>query len=538
MDVPSNQHKQLVWQGAIILTIAGIVTKILSAAYRVPYQNIVGDIGFYIYQQVYPFYGIAIMLATSGFPVIVSKLFAEYGDQGNPADLRKVWKVCLLFLSAVGAVFFLLLFFGSGKIAEFMGDPRLTGLIQVISFSFLILPFVSLLRGYFQGLHIMFPTALSQVVEQSIRVLTILLFSYILLSQGKTLYQAGAGALFGSLTGGVFAAGVLSLFFVRHRRTFWTSGKGTGSGVSSRKLLKSLLLYSLTICISSLLLIFVQLIDALNLYSLLTSNGAGSDAAKQLKGIYDRGQPLIQLGTVVASSLSLSLVPLISSAKKRNDHLFIEKKINLSLKVCLAVGAGAAAGLMTLVHDVNVMLFRNDSGSDILFVLSLSILFTSLSMTISAILQGMNHTVFPAIAVAAAAGVKIALNYYLIPVYGTAGAAWASVMAFFIAALLNIIYLRKIEFRLKEYKSLGKILLSALIMAAVLKGYMLGFETVIGRPSRGASSIEALTGVAVGGAVYLILIVKGNVFTDDELDIVPFGSKIKQLFSKRKGEKR
>ncbi|MFY4777234.1 putative polysaccharide biosynthesis protein [Metabacillus sp. RGM 3146] len=537
MSAPSKQNN--LWQGAIVLTIAGILTKILSAAYRVPYQNIVGDIGFYIYQQVYPFYGISIMLATSGFPVIVSKLFAEYGDDNRPSDLVKVWKVSLFFLTVTGIVFFLSLFLGSSSIASFMGDIHLTGLIQVISFSFLILPFVSLLRGYFQGLHIMLPTALSQVVEQSFRVMTILIFSYILLSQGHTLYETGAGALFGSLTGGAAAAIVLAVFFLKRRNSVWTSAHSEKSEVSSRKIIKTLMLYSLTICITSLLLIFIQMIDALNLYSLLTASDIPSNAAKQLKGIYDRGQPLIQLGTVVASSLALSLVPLISSAKKRNDKAFIENKINLSVKVCLAVGAGATAGLMVIVDQVNVMLFRNNSGSDILFVLSLSILFTSLSMTISAILQGLNHTVFPAISVLLAVGLKLVLNYYLIPLYSTEGAAWASVLAFMTAALLNIWYLGRIRFRLKEYRSIGKIFLAAAGMVLLLKAYMAGFEFLAGPASRADATVEGLSGAAIGAAIYLILIVKANVFTDEELDIVPLGNKIKKLFSRsERGERK
>ena len=68
-----------------------------------------------------------------------------------------------------------------------------------------------------------------------------------------------------------------------------------------------------------MLLMFMQLADSLNLYSLLAETGIGSETAKELKGVYDRGQPLIQLGTVVATSMSLSLVPLITKEKMKKD---------------------------------------------------------------------------------------------------------------------------------------------------------------------------------------------------------------------------
>ena len=147
-----------------IFSLAGILSKILSAVYRVPFQNIVGDVGFYIFQQVYPMIGISVMLATSGFPVIISKLLNDYGTQTG-----QKFSACLCFFCRlVGLGFFLLLFAGAVAIAGFMGDPALAGVIRAVSFSYLLLPLVSLLRGYFQGSERMLPTALSQIGEQTL----------------------------------------------------------------------------------------------------------------------------------------------------------------------------------------------------------------------------------------------------------------------------------------------------------------------------------------------------------------------------------
>ena len=88
---PVTDSKDLV-KGAMILTLAALVTKILSAVYRVPFQNIVGDIGFYIYQQVYPFYGIVMVLSTYGFPVVISKLYTEQQARGTAAGLTGCWQ--------------------------------------------------------------------------------------------------------------------------------------------------------------------------------------------------------------------------------------------------------------------------------------------------------------------------------------------------------------------------------------------------------------------------------------------------------------
>ncbi len=103
-----------------------------------------------------------------------------------------------------------------------MGDDQLAPLIRVISFAFLLLPFTSVLRGYFQGREEMIPTAVSQVVEQFIRVVAILFLSFLLLHRGFTVYEAGAGAMFGSLIGSFAALFVLVAYMLRRRMNAYT----------------------------------------------------------------------------------------------------------------------------------------------------------------------------------------------------------------------------------------------------------------------------------------------------------------------------
>ncbi|MBD1383176.1 putative polysaccharide biosynthesis protein [Metabacillus arenae] len=534
MQDQAFRKKSFIWQGAFVLTIAGIITKIMSAAYRVPYQNIVGDIGIYIYQQVYPFYGMAIMLATSGFPVIVSKLISDHEEDGQSAIVN-ILLLSFFFICGIGLLGFFILYFGAGPLAAYMGDIELKMLIQVVSFSFLLLPFISIYRGYFQGKQEMLPTAISQLTEQIIRVLTILLLSSWMLESGYGLYEAGAGALFGSLTGGFAAFSVLNLFWLRRKRSSPLSFNISSSSVTNSSILKQLFLYTVTICVSSLLLIFVQLVDALSLYSLLIFNGMEEIAAKQMKGIFDRGQPLIQLGTVVAASLSLTLVPLISSAKRKKNEALIQEKVNLSLKVCLTIGIGASAGLIAILEPVNIMLFTNNSGNNYLTILSVSILFTSLITTLTAILQGLNDTIFPAIAVVAGVVIKYGLNQLLVPQFAATGAALATVISFAAVALINVYLLRKKGYRLSDYRGIFVSLIGAAVMMITLKLYLAGFEFFIDTVHRGLAVIEALSGVFIGAFVYGWVILKGKMFTEKELIGIPIGKQLIKRSQRKEG---
>ena len=110
-----------------------------------------------------------------------------------------------------------MIYFGAGTIAGWMGDPQLSELIEIISVTFLLLPFISGLRGYYQGMGNMIPTAYSQVGEQLVRVATIISFSAILVADGYSLYIAGAGALFGSITGGLVSILILFTFVWKGR---------------------------------------------------------------------------------------------------------------------------------------------------------------------------------------------------------------------------------------------------------------------------------------------------------------------------------
>jgi O-antigen/teichoic acid export membrane protein len=522
-------------KGAMILTLAALVTKVLSAVYRVPFQNIVGDIGFYIYQQVYPFYGIAIVLSTYGFPVIISKLVAEKLEEKDEEGAKDVALTSFLFLCIVGLIWFMIIYFGAGMIAGWMGDPRLMPLIQVISLSFLLLPPLSSLRGYYQGKEDMLPTAVSQVAEQSIRVVTILVFSTLLVAQGHSLYTVGNGALFGSITGGI--AGVIVLiFFLALKKERAVSGIFT-LAKDYQSIWKRLLKDGTAICVSAMLLILLQFIDSLNVYALLTSSGMEEGAAKKLKGIYDRGQPFVQLGNVVATSISLTIVPLVTSAYIGKKEGQVREYSQLSLKISIIIGFAASLGLINLIVPTNTMLFENAAGSSVIAVFCMSIFFSCLILTFAGIFQGIGSIYYPAICIIAGVALKYAGNAILVPVFGTMGASLATISSLALVTLLMMLRLKKIfPLRLIDFSFYKTLILSGAAMTIVLQGLVLlyGLLLTYGMPERVTAVFFSIGGVFIGGTVFIILLLRGNVLSQEELGFLPFGSKWVRLMEKIK----
>jgi PST family polysaccharide transporter len=517
-----NSMETQVLKGAFILSAAGLFIKILSAVYRVPYQNITGDIGFYIYQQVYPIFGIAFALATYGFPTAISKLVSECE---NETEHRSILKASLTFMIIFSLFFFVLVFFGSYHIALFMGDERLQLPIKAVSFSFLLLPFLVVFRGYFQGVNEMTPIAISQVVEQVFRVGAILLASYLLIGAGYNAYAAGAGALFGSAVGGCFALLVLFLYF---RMSFPVSRKRKRITKSMISIAKPLFIYGIAMSITSLLLILVQLIDSFTLYKSLVKAGMEPMEAKIEKGVYDRGQPLIQLGTVFATSIALTLVPVLSAAKKNARTELILEKVNLAIKSSIIISGGASLGLLLIIEPTNIMLFKNANGSSVLAVLSTAIMFSSIAITSSAVLQGLNKLFLSARNILLAIGLKVILNPLLISIIGATGAALATIFSLLFACSLNFIVMKRALRFPFPWKVAAKMIIPSAVMAIILMGYQISLNWIF-QPSendRFFATVLAITSVFIGASTYILTLLKSKVFSHHELLALPFGKKI------------
>ncbi|GAA0320731.1 oligosaccharide flippase family protein [Bacillus carboniphilus] len=507
-------------KGAFILSIAGIFTKILSAVYRVPFQNLVGDHGFYIYQQVYPFYGIIIAFMMYGFPMAFSKLYVE-NNENKDRDFTSIFS-SLVMISVVG---FLLLNIGADTLARWMKDDQLSPLFKTLSYLWLLFPFISFRRGLFQGKGNMFPTALSQVGEQLVRVVTILAGAYVLTSTDADLYDVGNVAVFGSITGGVMALIILYSYTSWGKLLEWRYFQ------FNWKIAKNFMVLGFIFSINGLLFVFLQLADSLQLYPIMVTSGQDPQIAKELKGVYDRGQPLIQLGVVLATSFSLALVPGLAKLQAKQEHHEIKKYVKLSIKVSIVIGLAASVGYMMIMEPLNEMLFQTASGKKVLMILTVSVFLGSVIMTSFGIMQGLGYyrpLVFVCMGTFLA---KVGFNYILIPFLGTMGSALATVLSLVILLgwMANWLWHQGLLKGVSSYFHL-KVLMANLIMAATvwLSLQLLNDLTWLVSHSRIQSTIQTMLSCVVGGFVYLWLIGRFRIFEEEELVHIPFGKHMKK----------
>ncbi|NYF26422.1 polysaccharide biosynthesis protein [Sporosarcina sp. JAI121] len=509
-------------KGASILTVSAIIVKLLGAVYRIPFQNLVGDKGFYIYQQVYPFIGIFIVWTSYGFAVAVSKLLAGSTNSGRTKAIMRVAFFYLLFLSIL---FFVVLTFFAPFFAKSMGDSGLTPLLRAGAYIVLLMPALAVLKGSFQSDGRMVPVAVSGVGEQAFRVTVILIGTWIVVRTGSSLYVAGEVAMWGAVIGESAGVVILALYF---RNTF----KGPLENVDTWQVVKELTVVSLGVSASSLILLMFQLADSFTVYNILLSNGFVEDEAMETKGVYDRGQPLVQMGILIASTLALAIVPLIAHHSTKKSGRGALPFIQLTFRTAFLFGWAAAAGLALVLPYVNEMLFQTRDGSVAIIVFSLQIFWLSLILPITAMLQGAGKVKVPTLLLIVGLLVKIAANLLFVPVWNVTGAAIAGNIGFATITVGLILYFKKVwPIRLAPARFYGWVTGATAAMVVVVLPWMLIADVVLfdRLSSRIGATIIALTSVAAGASVFLFVVMKSRIMAEKEWYLLPFGKRLATL---------
>ncbi|MFS0577340.1 polysaccharide biosynthesis protein [Sporosarcina sp. 179-K 3D1 HS] len=515
----SDWNMKTFMKGASILALSAIIIRVLGAVYRVPFQNLVGDKGFYIYQQVYPFIGIFIVWTSYGFAVAVSKLLA---GSKSPAEEKARMRIAFFYLAILSLSFFILLTVFAPFFAQMMGDADLAPLLQAGAYIVLIMPALAVLKGSFQAEGRMVPVAVSGVGEQALRVAIILIGTWIALRTGASLYATGEIAMWGAVVGQAAGVVILALYF---RRAL----QGPAARVEIWPIIKELTIVSFSVSASSLLLLLFQLVDSFTVYNGLMASGMAEESAMALKGVYDRGHPLVQMGILIAITLALAIVPLIAHHASKRGGRGAAPFIRLTFRTALLFGWAAAAGLALVMPYVNEMLFETRNGSLTLTIFSFQIFWLSLVLPLTAVLQGDGKVKIPTLLLGGGLIVKIIANQLLVPVLDVTGAALAGNIGLAVIALGLLFYFKKVwPIGLAPARFYGWTITATVLMAGVVFPWMIMADGVLfdQLPSRIGSALIALSSVVIGAVVFLVVVMKSRIMAEKDWYLLPFGKRL------------
>ena len=436
-------------QGALILTVAGVVVKIIGSLNWIFLSWVLGGEGIGIYQIAFPLYLLALSISDAGIPVAVSILTAERAALQDYRGAQRVFRLSFLLLAVTGFALSLLLYFGADWLIghRVIRDARAYYSIIALAPAIFLVTLLSSFRGYLQGWQMMTPTAVSQIVEQLLRVFTMLVFAHYLLPRG--LEYAAGGASMGAGVGALGALGVLVWYYCRLQRKLHEKMQLTPVPaesmelVSSRKLLGRIAALALPVSLSSLMLPVVANLDLFIVPLRLEAAGFTVGQATERFGyLTGMAVPLVNLATIVTASLAISLVPAISHAKSLNDSREVMYRTAGAMRLANLTTVPFTVLLCLLAEPVVNMIYHAPGAAGVTQVMAGGIFLLGLHQVTTGVLQGLGRTSIPVINMGLAAVVKVALNWVLtaIPSLGIQGAGLATLADLGVAAGLNLYF--------------------------------------------------------------------------------------------------
>lgn len=525
--------KESFLKGAAILGVAGVLTKILGSVYRITLAYALTDVGMGYYQTVYPLYNLLLTVSTAGFPVAVAKIVAEKRAIGDYRGAHKVFKITFVGFLLAGILTSLFVFFGAGTLVDLVGNTNAYYSYLALTPALLFVPIMSAFRGYFQGRQTMTPTAISQFVEQLFRVTVGLTLAFYLLDGGLPI--AAGGATFGASAGAIAGTIIVVVMYFLNKRRIKKEIENTSDYPEEQTwtVVKKILSIAIPITIGAAIVPIMNSIDVAIVMRRLQTIGFTETEASGLYGrLSGYAQTLINFPQVLSVALAVSLVPAVSHAFARRNYPQIKKITRSGVRVTLLIGLPSAVGLFILATPIMELLYftaeaevQRSAGS-ILQVLSFSLIFLTLVQSLTAILQGLGKPLIPVKNLTIGALIKIILTYILagIPNIGIYGAAISTVAAYLIAAIFNIVAVKKYtNTRFGVLDVAVKPVISVLLMALIVRFSYYYTYSLIG------SKIATLLSILVGALVYGFSLLLLGAITSRDFELLPAGHKLAKL---------
>ncbi|MEA4923418.1 MAG: polysaccharide biosynthesis protein [Eubacteriaceae bacterium] len=526
-------------RGAAILGIAGVLVKVLGAIYQIPFARMIGATGMACYTPAYNVYTIFIVIATSGIPVAISRMVSERIIVQNYEGAHRVFHISFKLMLGIGAAAFLIMFFGADVIANISAVPESALAMKTIAPALIIVPVMAAFRGYYQGQQNMKPTALSQVIEQVFRVIIGLTAAYLLYNSIIGIfssYDAGekgaAGGAFGATIGSLGGLVVMLLVYALSRRSIKARVAKSKNiePETNGEILKKILWFAVPITLGACIAPIMSYLDSPLVINRLVSIGYAKDVAQNLYGqIGGYVMPLVNLPQALSMALSMSLVPMISSAHRTKSYESLQENTSLAVRLAVMIGMPCAAGMAVLAEPILLLLYSSHAEEAInvaptFAIMALSIVFISIVQTVSGVLQGVGKQFIPVRNMIIGIVIKIAATWILVGIKGMdiKGAALATLITYIVVASLDLRATRK------HTGALFKILLtyirpavSTLVMAAVA---WLMYYVVFG--GRQGDSIACLIAILAAAVVYTVMLFVTKSIRRKDLESFAAGQKL------------
>ena len=519
-------------EGTVIATIAIIITKILGMLYVIPFYAMVGVQGSALYAYAYNIYVIFLDISSAGLPVAMSKIIKEYNTLGMLDAKVRAYKLGKRVVNFVSVAAFICLFLFAGNIASLiLGDLQggntindVAFVIRCVSFAILVIPFLSISKGYLQGHNIINVSSISQVIEQVVRIAVILGGSYIALNIFHLSLTTSVGiAVFGAFCGGIAAILYIVKNMHKHKKELSFTGDIKKDDISDSEIIKKILSYAIPFIIIDVGVSVYNFVDMVLISRTMVHLGFDAATTEFITSSVSAWAGKINMVVnAIAMGLTVSLIPNIVEAFTLKKWHLVESRLNKALQIIIVTCVPMVLGISLLSKPIWGIFYGTEElslGGLVLSVYIFIALFFNIYMVTSSTLQSLNK--FKAVYLTTLLGyvtnafldVPLMLLCHALGLEPFIGAVLASILGYSLSAISTLVLLNK-EHKLKyneTFKVMFKILLPTIMMVLVV--VLLKFVIPINYMSRLSSIIYVAVISIIGSLVYLFTTYKMGILT-------------------------
>ena len=512
-------------EGTVIATLIIVIVKIIGMLYVIPFYQIVGSSGGALYSYAYNIYLIFLGISSAGLPNAVSKIISEYNTLEYESAKKRAYKIARNIITFISVIAFMILFLFAEEIGRFIIGNLKGGntyedvafVIRCVSPAVLVIPFLSITKGYLQGHKYVSKSSMSQLIEQVVRILVILLGSYLVLNVfNGTLKMAVGIAVSGAFFGGLCAYIYLRTVIHKHKKEFENDKTVKEIQISNKEIAKKIIMYAIPFIVINLVTDFYNFTDQILVLRTLEHMDYIADDVEFIASSISTWSPKIcMIINSIAMGLTISIIPTIVSAKTKGDKEEVNRKVNQSISMVFFSSLPLATGLSILAKPVWTIFYNtNEYGSMILSLAVFSALLANVYMVISTILQSLNRNK----QVYAVSGIgfltnalldvplMLLLNYLGLP--GFMGSICASIVGFSLSILLGIIFLKKADaVRFKTtFELVYKAIIPAIIMYLTL--FLVNHYLPFNEFTKVGAFLYIIIDVIIGAPIYICMTYK------------------------------
>lgn len=525
--------KRNVLQNSMIATVCIILCKIIGLIYVIPFNAMISKSAGALYSYAYNIYVIFLSLSTTGVPLAVSKIVSEYNSLEYHATEKRVYSISMKLIFLLGLLcFVVMVLFARPMATLIIGDAvgnntveDVARVIRIISLALLIVPPLSVIRGYLQGYNYITESSISNVIEQIVRVIVILVGCILIIKVFKLDEKIAIGiAVFSAAVSALVSYIYLRYKMYRNKEQF--NGeyevKDAEIKITAKMIAKNIFLCALPFIIVEVLKSAYATVDTVTIVRGLTDLGYSvSDAETTFSVIATWGNKLCSVVISVSIGISMSLIPSVAGEFVKENMNKVNEQYSSSLLLLLITTLPMTLGMFFLALPVWVVFYGYDFLSIEVFKLYI---FQSITFSFFSVLISFCQTVGKTKIALFSLFISFVLNaIFNIPFMhlchylgfgGYQGATVCTLVTQTLPALFLLIYIKK-TFNF-HYKSLItnslKIVLCNIIMLAVL--YLIKLVYPIDSISRFDSLIKCFVYGIIGSIVYIFMLIKTGLFKD------------------------